>query len=338
MHTSAQVISFLNGSGWFDTTIIPAQVRFLAAGEYNENWLISVAETPQVLRINHGSQLGLANQIAYEWAVLHAVAPSGVTPRPYYIDTHPAGLAGGTLLMEYLPGTPLDYTRHSARAAHIFAKIHTCPVPEAPSTVDHAASASDTSLLRQPDPIASIAAESMGLLERYPDHPLRDVKGLLLAHHERVVRLADDHGPMLRKDAQVIVNTEVNSGNFIMHDAGDHLVDWEKAVISTRYQDLAHFLAPTTTLWKTSHLYDSAGRDAFLTAYTDALYSTSGERLDRDACRLCTDVMIQVVLLRGLSWCYMAFHEYTSTRRELAHTETLRTIQRYLENTTWFLR
>ena len=54
-----------------------------------------------------------------------------------------------------------------------------------------------------------------------------------------------------------MVNTELNSGNFLINEgARSYLVDWEKPLLSEAAQDLAHFLAPTTTFWKTDTILD----------------------------------------------------------------------------------
>ena len=46
-----------------------------------------------------------------------------------------------------------------------------------------------------------------------------------------------------------IINTELNSGNFLIGEGKEnsYVIDWEKALIGECEQDLAHFLAPTTT-------------------------------------------------------------------------------------------
>ncbi len=62
---------FLEHSGWVGA---PVSVSFLPAGEYNENFLVTdSAGANSVFRFNHGSQLGLADQIEYESRVLEAV-------------------------------------------------------------------------------------------------------------------------------------------------------------------------------------------------------------------------------------------------------------------------
>ena len=51
-----------------------AEVRPLASGEYHQNFLLEDGSQspPLVLRINHGSQLGLDEQLAYEADALRA--------------------------------------------------------------------------------------------------------------------------------------------------------------------------------------------------------------------------------------------------------------------------
>ena len=53
------------------------------------------------------------------------------------------------------------------------------------------------------------------------------------------------------------VNKELNNTNFLVEEETGtvRLVDWEKPLYSDPAQDLGHFLAPTTTLWKTDVIF-----------------------------------------------------------------------------------
>ncbi len=312
-----RVVRFLEASGWVERV---DTVSFLAAGEYNANYLVRSGGGRFVLRINHGSQLGLGEgQIAYEYEVLRALAESGVTPRPLALEPGPGPLGGGALLMEYLPGRPLRYDRDLSRAAAVFARVHTTPVPDG--------------LVVQADPVRDIARECRGLLDRFPDHPLRKEREAIEDYFESVERLAGETAPQFQGEDLCLVNTEVNSGNFLISDRGAFLVDWEKAVASCRYQDLGHFLVPTTTLWKTDTVLSRKDKDRFLAAYR----REAGLDLDRDALSEKTRVLERTILLRALSWCYMAWYEYTQTERPIQNADTFAKIEQYLAGIPWIL-
>ena len=316
MDKSARVLTYVAEKGWLSGEL---RCAFLAAGEYNENYRVTAGPDDYVCRINHGTQLGLANQIEYEFRVLEAVAPSGVTPRPYRYSLDGGDLGEGVLLMEYLPGRPLDYGRDLATAARIFARIHALPA--------------EPRLIVQVDPVRDIAAESLGLIRRYDGEKYQDVRLLLLAYHETIMALAETAAALFAGEPLCMVNTEVNSGNFLIHPRRSSLVDWEKAVVSSRYQDLAHFLAPTTTLWKSDHRLHDGQKREFLAAYRQAL----GIDLPLAELYEKTAMMERVILLRALSWCYMAFHEYTGSGRALTNDATFRRIVSYLDEARCFL-
>lgn len=320
---------YCRASGWADD---PGKVRFLAAGEYNENWLVETPAGVRVFRINHGSQLGLGErQIVYEYNVLHLLRHSGVTPRVYAVDAAPQitepALSGGVLLMEFLPGRALVYEEDTAKAAAILAGVHSQAVPKAHG------------LLVQADPVQDIVRESEGLLSRFADHPKKDVQARLLRYRDDVARMGEDSRSLFAQEAPVIVNTEVNSGNFLIDAGRASLVDWEKAVVSCRHQDLGHFLAPTTTLWKTDYTFTVQARKIFLQAYRHAA-SMQGVSLEYDGLDAATQVMERTILLRGLSWCYMAWYEYSQrdAGRSLRNNETFVTIERYLDGLEWLLQ
>jgi thiamine kinase-like enzyme len=129
------------------------------------------------------------------------------------------------------------------------------------------------------------------------------------------------------------VNTEVNSGNFLISPDRACLVDWEKAVVSCRYQDLGHFMVPTTTLWKTDILLTPTDKHTFLQTYhqhacPDMPFTDLMEK---------TRVMEQTILLRALSWCFMAWYEYTQTDRPIRNPDTFAKIEQYLSDIPWIL-
>lgn len=303
------IARFVQEQGWVADVI---QVSFLAAGEYHTNYLVHGTDSRTVFRINCGSQLGLGDQIGYEFGVLRCLEHSGVTPRPLRVHRDRELFGGGVLLMEFLPGRHLEYATDLSAAAAIFAAVHrqpTCP-----------------ELIRQDDPVAAIAAESLNLLRRYPDHPLAMERDQLLAYHDEILELGRRHGTALASEPPCVVNTEVNSGNFLIHADRHSLVDWEKAVVSCRYQDLGHFLAPTTTLWRTETVLDRATQTAFLDIYRKLLPQAP----PRSDLQQRTLLMEQVIVLRGLCWCFMAHYEYNRVDRSLTSDLTRTKIARYL--------
>lgn len=342
MDKKQNIVRYLKNSGWLEQLGCrnPHDVAFLASGEYNENWIVtalpanadgstSTGSKHYVFRINHGSQLGLSNnQITYEFNILNALKESHVTPVPYFEDAtagdKDSAFDRGVLLMEYLPGIPLEYTKDLSHAAHIFASVHTQPVPDG------------NKFIKQADPVADIVQESRGLLARFDDHPKTTVRQALERYSEKITKLGEQYAPAFLNEQQLIVNTEVNSGNFIINRENNtaHLVDWEKAVISCRYQDLGHFLAPVTTLWKTDFLASPDHKHKFLTLYKEQ----SGIHQTLEELTTLTNVLEQTIILRGLSWCYMAWYEYTQQNRSIKNNDTFATIERYLDNIEWFLQ
>jgi aminoglycoside phosphotransferase (APT) family kinase protein len=325
-----RIRGFLETKNWLADV---ESVDFLAAGEYNENYLISTGKSRYVFRINHGSQLGLTRQIEYEFGVLKCLQDSTVTPRPFACDTGRDAPGRGVLLMEYVPGDPLDYRRDVEIAAEIFARVHSVEGGEG--------------LIVQSAPVRDIASESLGLLRRYPDHPMRAERERLLTYREEIMTLAEKTRGVFGEEPLCIVNTEVNSKNFIIgKDRGisrrkdrSCLVDWEKAVLSYRYQDLGHFLVPTSTLWKSDYTFDPDSREHFLRRYHGYCRQVD-HPLDIDVEELSyrTSILERTILLRAMSWCYMAYYEYTMRPRELKDDFTFQRIQMYLRELECFLQ
>ena len=89
-------------------------------------------------------------------------------------------------------------------------------------------------------------------------------------------------------------------------------MDWEKPLLSEAAQDLAHFLAPTTTFWKTagasgdSRAQSGGTGRAWMSERISAAVGALPQRLP---------LFLTVTCLRGVSWCAMALREYEEPGR-----------------------
>ena len=309
---------FLKSNAFLAPLGIPAgtelEFDLLGQGEYNLNYTFRHPATGKkyVLRINTGSQMHLADQIGYEYAVLAHLAPSGRTPKP--MCCHPEQRM---LVMEYLPGRALQYETDMDIAAGILADIHSTPVqPDCP-------------LLRPACPAKAIYEECLEMVRHYFDWADADpaVCGLLRQLIDEIGKLPLEEP----SDAPVcMVNTELNSGNFLIDPAGhSHLVDWEKPLLSEPAQDLGHFLAPTTTFWKTDVILTPAQVKDFASKYIAAVAG----RMDCSTLAARLPLFFTVTCLRGVTWCAMAYREYCQPGRELRNEDTFQKLKAYLAPT-----
>lgn len=317
MPQSERIKKYLTEKEWVNDII---EISHLASGEYNENYKVTSSGGVTVFRINHGSQLFIDNQIEYEFNVLKSIENSGVTPRPFFYESKPSSFTGGVLLMEYVEGNPLDYNIDTDKAAFIFSQIHKLTI--------------DGRLIKQLTPVKDICSESIKLININMPQEYSDVRELLLNYHEKMMKLSEHEKEIFRNEKLCIVNSEVNSGNFIISEKRSVLVDWEKSVVSYRYQDLGHFLVPTTTLWKTDYRFTPEKKRDFLKSYI----SYSELEINFDEVLYKTEILEKVILLRALSWCYMAYDQYVSGNKKLTHDETFSKIKYYLDNAECFLK
>ena len=308
-------MDFLNSDAFRVPLEIPAgaqpEFSVLGQGEYNLNYVFAHPVTGQklVLRINTGSQMHLADQIGYEYHALQCLQSSGRTPKP--ICCWPER---GMLVMEWLPGRALDYNTDLDIAAKILADIHCAPV------------STDCRLLRPGHPAKAIYEECLQMVQRYFDWDAADpeVTELLRQLVAEIGRL-----PLTEEtDAPVcMVNTELNSGNFLIDGETSHLVDWEKPLVSEPAQDLGHFLAPTTTFWKTDVILTPQQVKNFTEKYIAAVNG----RMDCATLPQRLPLFFTVTCLRGVTWCAMAYREYCQPGRELRNEDTFKKLQAYLE-------
>jgi len=302
----------------------PFAIRPLAQGEYNLNYRIRQDGREWVFRVNVDTQIDRDDQIRYEYRALKLLEPTGLTPRPFYVDDEPGlAVAGdhlGVMVMEYLPGRPLDYRRDLTAAARLFARIHSQPVAEA-----------ENHLIREERPLSMTYAECSRLLPVYLESELADPA--LRDYLRQVVAWADEarhrESSFLEDPWPCIINTEVNSGNFIVHRAQGtiHLVDWEKPLWGDPSQDISHFRVPTTTLWKTDYRMGGPDRRAFMEAYRAALPDPHLRDTIEERARLRDPFNC----LRGISWSAMAWVTYQTGDHLLQNEDTFRKVSEYLD-------
>ena len=281
----------------------------LGQGEYNVNYTFHHPDGRKlVLRINRGSQMHLPDQIGYEFSALKALEASSRTPRALFCDS---GM--NCLVMEHLPGRPLQYETDLPTAAEIFADIHA--LPPAPG------------LLEPSNPLEAIVDECRQMVAHYYQWEGADREVTrLLETLEKEISARDLTAPAgLRK---CIVNTEVNSGNFLINPgARSYLIDWEKPLISEPAQDLGHFLVPTTTFWKTDVILTPEEIRHFVRCYEKAVAG----RFETASLSERLPLYFTVTCLRGVTWCAMAFREYCEPGRAITNADTFRKIREYLK-------
>lgn len=291
------------------------KISFLAQGEYNKNYVLEDQRNKYVFRVNTGSQIGVANQIEYEYNALKRLEESGYTPKAHFVDGSKRLLDYGVLVMDYLEGRPLDYRRDLEKAAEIFSGIHSLEVKR--EDFDH--------LITENYIFSDRLKEAENLLKKFWESS--HVDGDTKRFFEKFISWCDKNAGMERyfieNPWKAINNTEVNSHNFIIGDERSYLIDWEKPVISDPCQDITQFLAPTTTLWRTDILLSQEEIDKFYRVYEGRF----PEKNIRERVRMYTPYLY----LRALSWCAYAYVEYQDPNKDIRNPETYKKIKSYLE-------
>ncbi len=301
---------------------VTEEYRLLAQGEYNRNYVFTHPITGQelILRVNFGSQMHLENQIQYEYDALRLLERSGRTPRPFFVDGSLKYFPQGIMVMEFLPGHELDYRRELMYAADCLADIHSVPIPMDVSG----------GLVTPPEPLKAILEECEAMAKVYMDSELgrAETKGklrqMLDRGWERLKAVPEFHG------YRCCINTELNSTNFLINgDSGNnYLIDWEKPIYGEPAQDLGHFLAPTTTFWKTDVILTGKEMETFIDWYLQAVNG----RFDVSGSRERVHTFIPITCLRGVTWCAMAWVEYQQPERALINQSTFRKLEAYLSD------
>ncbi len=291
---------------------------FLARGEYNINYQFIHPITKQrlVLRVNIQSQMHLEHQIEYEFQALQLLEASGRTPKPIYVDGSKSKLDYGILVMEYLEGEYLQYETELFYAAKTLADIHSVEIGLKPHHLQNPS-----------NPLQAILEECEEMIAVYYASPLAQEE------QKRMIRKMMRSGWNKMRNAQLeipyecCINTELNSTNFLVHNELAYLVDWEKPLKGDPAQDLGHFLAPTTTFWKTDTILEKNQVELFIQTYIQEVMG----RFDTTGIIERVNLFIPITCLRGITWCAMAWVEYQDSSRLIRNESTWKKLNQYLE-------
>jgi aminoglycoside phosphotransferase (APT) family kinase protein len=316
------VSAYLDHRDWDDVPVMKDRefsVSPLAQGEYNLNYLISSDSFQLVFRVNIGTQINRDDQITYEYNALELLKKSGVTPRPLFVDDTRKFLDNGILIMEYLPGQSMDYRRDLWDAAGLFATIHQIAVPE-----------EKNHLIREEAPLTLIYEECAGLLRQYFESDLAqpEIRDYLMDLIDWAEAARSQETFYQQDPWPCIVNTEVNSGNFIVNRQQKtiHLVDWEMPRWGDPSQDLCHFCSPLTTLWKTTWRMTKEEKRRFIKTYQRQLQ----DRHLRDTLKERVRLRDPFVYLRGISWSAMGWVAYQTRFSGMKNPDTWAKLQQYM--------
>ena len=260
----------------------------------------------------------LDNQIEYEANALKLLVDSGRTPVLYEVLDAEEIPRNGALVEEFIPGELLDYNnpKHMLGAAKCLADIHSVPI------------GADSGLIEPKNSLKAILDECEEMLAIYleselPEENKKERLRLLLDKAWKLIPAEDDSIPY-----KCCINTELNSSNFIVKDGFVKLVDWENPLYGDPAQDLGHFLAPTTSYWKTDVVFSKDTIEKFISDYINAV----SNRFDTTGIRERTLAFITITCLRGLTWCAMAWVQYQKKQKTLINEFTWMKINQYLDD------
>ncbi len=291
----------------------------LAQGEHNANFLLEDGGGRRfVLRLNYSSQMGLENQIGYEFSALEALAATGRAPLPLFLDDRCSIIPRGVLVESFVQGEWLDFSCPDQlhEAACVLADIHAVR-PAARSC-----------LLAPEDPLRTQLRSCHGLFARYCASPL--ARPRVVDTVERFFAKAEEAvGAVIAPsslEARHILNTEAVPSHFLIDGAGwGSMVDWEKPIIGEVAQDIAYFLSPTTTIWDTDFVFDSSQRKRFIADYWRAVDG----RFARDHFDERLRAYSMTNALVGVTWSCNALVEYADPARPLKNDKTRRKLPIY---------
>lgn len=277
--------------------------RPLGMGEHNLNYWFEnpVSRERFVLRINVTKQPFHDNQVRYEFDALKALEFSGRTPKPLYLDDSPQAPCEGAMVISFCDGEQLDFDHllpgDLDRAARIMADIHSVAIP------------SNCKFYRPIDPIRKLFDECFSRYEMYARSGFADPE---VSHRmDRFIRTTQRCVDEIEFDPADgrIVNTETLASHFLLPSDRAHgstrsgyFVDWERPILGDVAEDVAFFVAPTTTFWDSDYLFPAGRFEEFVEAYWHAVDG----RFERGDFDRRFAAFLKVATFRALTWCCRA--------------------------------
>lgn len=275
-------------------------VKLLGSGEYNLNYRLD----DKVIRINLASQINLADrQLKYEYDALKTLERSEVTPKVFDYYDRGRLIPKSFLTMEYVEGRALDYGKDMEIAAKLLSSVHNLK-------------ADFSKFIYAKKPFQAMYDEFVSMFSHYQAFEKKDrnVEEKILYF----LNLAKKSGLDENISNPCIINTELNNRNFIIGEKSV-IIDWEKPIIGECEQDLAHFLVPTTTNWKTATILTEDEMLDFLKIYENYR-------------KISYDKFYKYLMfnsLRGVTWCSMAKVQYEEDRF-IKNIDTYNKINKFL--------
>lgn len=256
--------------------------HYLGEGEHNRNFWFADPRTGRkfVLRINVSPQPFHDKQIAYEFAALQLLAESGRAPLPLYLDASPEAPGEGALVESFCEGDRLDFDNLRPGdlqcATQLMADIHAVRIDDA----EH------RPLYRPTDPLRGLFDECVARFKTYRSSGCENAN--LTRWAERFIAAAQDtlDTPNDPAECRHIVNTETLAAHFLIPKGSAEaaaaniegwrnnpgfFVDWERPIAGEAAQDLAYFVAPTTTFWDSNFFFTAEQANSIIEEYWRAV-------------------------------------------------------------------
>lgn len=288
----------------------------LAQGEYNRNYIFVNPKDfkKYIIRVNQGSQIGLENQIKYEFNALKYMQKNQKklrTPRVYYCDDSRKYIDNGVLIMEYIEGDYIDYDKTSINSiVECLADIHNINTSKSDGIFRKSTGAKD--MIDECDLMFSKYDLNKISHNKHKDLFNKGIYENISNYVKIIKKMYNENNCKYRINDVSIINTDLNSTNFLVHDNYVKLIDWEKPCIGDSAQDLGHFLAPTTTYWKTDKIFNSLEIHNIIKLYENYTKKKYGIVIEDYEDRVL--FYLKLNCLRGITWCSMALMDYYGHR------------------------
>jgi thiamine kinase-like enzyme len=226
------------------------KIKYLASGEYNDNYLVTLNNKKYVFRVNFDQQSGLKNQIKYEYKTLKFLEDFGISPKPLFYDDTKTFFKNDVLMYEYVEGRHIKYSEEDIKAlAKTFNILHSIKIPKNARFMKRDFIEGDKKFIKEKYEYYKKISD---------DKPTKEF-------YEKAMKIFFNRKHNL-KPTWTIIHTDPVPTNIIFNKKKAILIDWEKGRVDDPSYDLCPLFSPAMT-WGWDKKMDEKHKKIFIENY-----------------------------------------------------------------------
>ncbi len=227
-------------------------VKFLARGASNLNYIVNVDNKKFVFRMNILQQSSFKNQLKREFDILKYLENENISPKAFILDESNSFFKHDLIIIEYIEGSKIKPNFDSlSRTAKTLRKLHKMPIKQ--------------ELNLKKGGYQNDLKEIEEVIVQYQNKNNFNLEFLekIKRFYEKIKQQVNN----LNIESFCIIHRDLVGSNGIDDENVVKLIDWEVQKIDECFMDFGVFLSPANTLWDFGRILSEKEEMHFLKSY-----------------------------------------------------------------------